>query len=483
MGRPSIAISGMSPIGWRPTVALAGGGGGDPDPEATLWVHPVFGDDSRTKATVAASGGTLPWATLGRAVWGSTSQGSPNTAEAADAGDVVSVAAGTYSAPGKAQRNDPAFNPANSGTSGNPITFRADGTVNVTLSSGSGPIIGAYVRDYIVWDGFVVDEANGVSEPDTGSVVFWDCDGSGAEWLEIDGNGDGHGEVDNHTGIRFEVVTGGFARNCTIRNVTSLSANPNNGAGIMVYGCENLVLEHNDIADCGSGIFLKGGPNGGWTSEIVGHTVRFNKIANCESTGIAAYAGTPAAAGTPTLIYQNLVTGCEMALRYWFFNDLDEDPRDTFFINNTAYNCQDGLAFIGTPAGFSHGLKAWNNIFSVMTNGISSESTTFHEGDAECAHEHNIYHSVSGAVASLNGGSTTVTLANWKLTPYFHDAVSPAGSSSDPLFVSAGSNFRLQVGSYALTQGRVTNGIGGTNGDTIPAGCYVTGGEDIGLEV
>lgn len=91
--------------------------------------------------------------------------------------------------------------------------------------------------------------------------------------------------------------------------------------------------------------------------------------------------------------------------------------------------------------------------------------------------------SVSGAVASLNGGSTTVTLANWKLTPYFHDAVSPAGSSSDPLFVSAGSNFRLQVGSYALTQGRVTNGIGGTNGDTIPAGCYVTGGEDIGLEV
>lgn len=447
-----------------------------------MWVDAVFGNDSRTKATVAASGGTLPWATLGRAVWGSTSQASPNSSEAAAAGDVVSVGAGTYSAPGTGTRNVPAFNPANSGTSGNPIIFRANGVVNVALSSGSGPMIGANTRDYIIWDGFVVDEANGVSEPDTGSVVLWDCEGSGVQYLTIDGNGNGHGQVDNHTGVRVEVVTGGFVKNCTIRDVTSLSSNPNNGAGVLVYGCEDLTIEHNDIADCGSGIFLKGGPNGGWTTEIVGHAVRYNRVDNCVGCGLIAYAGTPAAAGTPTLIYQNLVTGCETGLRYWFFNDLDEDPRDTHYVNNTVYGCTYGMDFIGTPAAFAHALKAWNNIFSGVTNAIISEGTTFHEGDSQCAHEHNIYHNVSGAVIVLNGGSPTVTLANWKLTPYFHDAASPAGSSSDPLFVSAGTNFRLQGGSYALTQGRVTNSIGGTNGDTIPAGCYITGSEEIGVQ-
>ena len=450
-------------------------------PTATLWVNPTTGDDARSKATVAASNGSLPWATLGRAVWGSANQASPNTSEAAAAGDVVSVAAGTYSAPGTNTRNTPAFNPANSGTSTDPITFRADGVVNVALSSGTGPMIGSNARDYVTWDGFTVNEANGTSEADTGPVVLWDCMGSGVQNLSVNGNGDGHGLVDNHNGVRLEVAIDAFVKNCTITNVTTASSNPNNGAAILTYGCENALIEHNDISACDAGIFLKGGPNGGWLSEIVGHTVRFNRISSCTACGIASYAGTPADAATPTSIYQNLITGCETGLRYWFFASLLEDPRDTYYINNTVYNCTYGTDFIGTPAAFSHSLKVWNNIFSTVTNGIISESQTFHEGDTQCAHEHNIYHAVSGATVVLNGGSPTVTLANWKLTPYFHDAVSPAGSSSDPLFVSAGTDFHLQGGSYALTQGRVTNSIGGTNGDTIPAGCYITGNETIGV--
>lgn len=403
-------------------------------------------------------------------------------ADVALAGDHVYVAAGTYNAAGTASRWVPSLNPANEGTAGNPIVFEAVGTVNIGLSSSTGPMIGCSARDYVTWIGFTIDEANGTSEPDTGPVTAHDSTGCRLEYLTIDGNGNGHGQVDNHNGIRVESCTDCYVGHCTIHSVTSLSPNPNNGAGIMVYASEGLTLENNHISSSGSGIFLKGGPSGGWTGTMRGATVRFNLVENVSNSALIANAGVPSAVATPTRIYQNVVNGAgESCFRVWFFGDA-QDPQNVRWINNTGYDCGSaGIQYAGTPgASLTHGIVFRNTLISGATSGISSEQQTWHQDATDDDHEQSLYHSISGTFAVLNGGGTNVTLANWKLSPYTQDAATPDAITSDPQFVTAGSDFHLQAGSPALTHGRVLDSIGGTDGDTIPVGAYITGSETIG---
>ncbi|MEF3691538.1 MAG: right-handed parallel beta-helix repeat-containing protein [Candidatus Moraniibacteriota bacterium] len=84
--------------------------------------------DSTTYANNNASN---PWCTIGRAAWGSTNKATPNTSEAAQAGDFVLVSAGTYLTTGTDIRYEPALNPVNSGSVENPITFQAEGIVTI----------------------------------------------------------------------------------------------------------------------------------------------------------------------------------------------------------------------------------------------------------------------------------------------------------------------------------------------------------------
>lgn len=412
-------------------------------------------------------------------------------ADVAQAGDHVYVAAGTYNAAGTGNRFISSLNPSNSGFSGNPIVFEAVGTVNLGLSSSTGPILGCSSRDYITWIGFSVDEANGTSTSDTGSTVGHDSTGCRFEAMTIDGNGTGHNRGDNHTGIRFEDCTDCYAGHNTIHDVYTcapgacsfgdIAVNGHNGACILTYGSENLTIEHNELYNCGAGIFIKGGPSGGWTSDIDGHQIRFNLIHDVTLSGIAYYVGGPADSATPSIISQNIVYSATTCFRYWFFNSTLQDPKYTHYINNTCYNADYGFEYRGTPAAFSHNLKVWNNVVSGVTNAVLSQQLTFHQSSAENSHEHNVYHNVSGTMMLLDDGSESVTLANWKLSPYTQDAASPDAITTDPSFVDAGSgDFHLSGGSAALSHGRVTNSIGGSDGSTIPAGAYITGSETIG---
>ena len=219
----------------------------------TLYVDGTTGNDTITYNSNSSS---TPWRTIGRAAWGSTNRNAPNTTEAAQAGDTVIVASGTYSTVGTDDRFGVAYLPANSGTSGNPITFQAQGTVVLTLSSSRGPVIGANARNYITWKGFTINEANAPTHADTGSVVFLSSTGSSAENLILNGNGDpGYG--DNHPGIRIEHSVNIALRNNIIQNYRTSVVNQVNGAGIQVYNSKGLTIEHNEIYNCGSGIFLK----------------------------------------------------------------------------------------------------------------------------------------------------------------------------------------------------------------------------------
>src|SRR5574343_23547 len=127
----------------------------------THYVSPD-GNDTLTQATYNAA----------------ASSGSPCTPRVAMAyateDDVVQFETGRYTLTGSGVRYMPALNPTYSGSSGHPITFQHDGgTVDFEFSSGTGPVLGAYRRDYITWHGFTVDEALCPRASDSGPIVIW----------------------------------------------------------------------------------------------------------------------------------------------------------------------------------------------------------------------------------------------------------------------------------------------------------------------
>ena len=121
----------------------------------TLYVDANAGSDS---TTYASNGPTSPWASIGRAPRGEVQVERPRTQVKPTGWRHRHRASSTYTTAGTDARYLPAYNPVNSGSAGNPITFEADGAVTLRYSSGTGPVIGAYERNYITWRGFRVDE-------------------------------------------------------------------------------------------------------------------------------------------------------------------------------------------------------------------------------------------------------------------------------------------------------------------------------------
>lgn len=438
-----------------------------------LYVNGGTGNDTLSYAANSAS---TPWRTIGRAAWGSVNRTSPNSTEAARAGDTVFISAGTYATAGTDTRYEIAYNPINSGASGNPITFEAQGTVILTLSSSRGPVIGSYRKNYITWKGFTINEANAPSHADTGSVVFSDSTGSVAENLTLNGNGDpGYG--DNHPGIRIDYSVGITARNNVIHNYRTSGVNQANGAGIQVYESKGVTIEHNELYDSGSGIFFKqigitAAPSD--TQDIV----RYNLIHDV-SHGIIQHRHAHSASTAYFLVYQNIVRNAGLGgITIWGFEG--DGPSNGRFVNNTISNCVNGIYLKGgyITDNWNHLLQ--NNLITASANyAILNESTggdvSFELDRAMFAR--NWYWGFSTFLIS-NSGSRT--LAQFQST--FAGQEANGTSGINPIYVdSARNDFHLLAGSQALTAGRAVYSIGGSNGATIPVGAYITGNEVIGL--
>ena len=411
--------------------------------------------------TYANNNADSPWCTIGRAAWGSTDQGSPNSGQAATAGDTVYVIAGTYTAPGTNLRNTPALNPVNTGSSGNPVVFAAQGLVTLTLSSSIGPVIGCYLRSDVTWRGFYIDENNAPPKADTGPIVVWASTRCIIEQCEVSGINPDWG--DNHNGIRVEGSDFTILRNNRIHGQRG-DAGGANDAGIMLYDSNDTLIEHNELYDVGTGVFVKG-QHPGLTQRRT--TIRFNHIYNIAHTGITLG---PAARDGRT--YQNVirdtVAGGLAGIKLYRVADGEGgQPINEIVTNNTLVNLQFGLQWQGD----GQNTLLVNNVVVATSAGSpvwswSDDNPLSHTFDRNCY--------VGGSTFMLDAGRSW---SYWQGT-FEQD---PNGVNADPLFVDAAEgNYRLSTESPCLTIGRVVDNIGGTTGDTIPAGAYITGEEIIG---
>lgn len=430
-----------------------------------LYVDGARGDDS---VSYAQNSSSSPWRTIGRAAWGSTSRSARNGGEAARAGDVVHVAAGTYTTVGGGHRYEVAYNPANSGTQGNPITFQAEGTVILQYSSGAGPMFGAYGPDYITWRGFTVYESNALSLPDTGPVVLADSIGSVIENCTIVGLGN-NGRLDNYTGIRMDSSSGSVARGNRISNFLGYGRN---SAGIEVYFSGRLTFENNEISNTGSGIFLKGvAENNDW------FLVRNNYIHDVETAGILVHRA-PNRPEAPIWIYQNIVRNSGAGVRIYAFDSGATDPRNTRISNNTLVDNNFGMHVI-YPMVNGAGHRFWNNIIVGGSWAIMVEAPASNFVKPNFDSEHNMY---TGSRSFGQVGGSDYTLANWK-SQFGQDNAAPATTNQNPGFVNAGAyDYRLSSSSPARSGGIdfLDLNRNGSTTDAIPLGAYITGSEVIG---
>lgn len=416
------------------------------------------------------------------------------------AGDIVGLIPGVYSrqSPGGMGRFNVAWNPTNSGSSGNPIRFVAKYAAVAYQSNSSlwtemqadlisggygSPAFGSQGRDYIEWLGVYASDESGhsASADDTSVCVLSSADHCVVQYCLIRGDGAKWG-ANNYHGVTCEDCVNPTVSYNDIRNyyTGSVGATNANGCGVMLDHTAGGLVEHNTFTDCGAAVFHKRADASGGGSYNHGNwIVRFNRVIDCQF-GIRFDSNHSTGETTWTVnVYQNLITGTALAL--CIGNSSSDLVGKVRFQNNTiasATGSHDApLALLLHPSA-GQGFGYWNNIFSVGEHGVYKEASGTAWDDTALDSQHNVWHSNSGAFWYQDG--PTYTYTNW--TDNGMEGDSPASITSDPLFTNAaGGIYTLQAGSPARDLGvDLLDLQGGGTSASIHAGCYVTGLETIG---
>lgn len=441
-----------------------------------LYVNAATGNDSTSYANNSIA---TPWRSLGRAVWGSTSIAAPNTSEAARAGDTVIVAAGTYGTSATTNsRFTPIYNPANSGNSSAPITFRADGDVYLTASAGAQPIIGTYQKSHIIWDGFILNEVNIPTTADTGPLVVWNSDNVTIQNAHIIGRVVNWG--DNHNGMRIEYAHDIVIRNNQIEGFHD-SDNGMNATCLMTYDTYHLLLEHNECSDSTTGFFIKGFHGTVPQQDVV---MRFNYIHNTGNAiqfGIVGGNNPDGSQASMSYVYQNLITDASLG-GIVFIGYNNTTPARITVANNTlnrigtASNTEaGGILFRPDYLGYRE-LVFRNNLITNGAAGVNSWNVAFNSNPSATTFSHNNYY---GNGASAYIAYRNYNLSGWQST-YTKDTTGT--TTLDPQYLSS-TDYRLASTSPVRNSGLDIldlNGNGSTS-DSVAIGAYVTGDEVMGI--
>jgi hypothetical protein len=422
-----------------------------------LYVNSTNGNDA---VSYAQNGPDSPWRSLGRALWGNVSISSPNSGEAARAGDIVNVAEGVYNTTAATDaRYVPIYNPVNSGTAEAPIVIRAVGTVHLqsNQSTGTQPIIGALNRSHIVWSGFTINEETVPTRRDTGPVVVWNSSHITLEQLNIAGIVQNWG--DNHNGIRIEQSNNIVVRNCLIEGFYE-----SHGGAITTYKTGRLVIENNDINNAQDAIFIKGENPGPVT-------IRYNRVNNTKN-GIMF--GGIGLSGEMSRVYQNIITNSELGgIIFIGYDSLT--PAHVTVANNVIHVASpnsDGGGILLRPqyTGYNN-LHFFNNIITGSSAGVTAWGT---ELNATTFSFNNYYN--NARIAWI--GYQDQTLTSWR-NNFGQDREGTV--TVNPRYTDY-ENFRLSSDSPLLTAGRDfldLNGNGSTT-DSIPMGAYISVNDTIG---
>jgi hypothetical protein len=370
----------------------------------------------------------------------------------AAAGDTVYFRGGTYD-PGTSCPSTWEYvgiAPKNSGTAGNPITFKAYPGENPVILScpNSMPAFGARDVSYIIWDGF-----SGTTVDNAGEVwlfLYWNSTGSVVKNCKFTGNT--RSIYNNAAPLRIEQSSNNEVVNNVIHGMTGNSSAVNTAA-IWLFDATGAQVHNNTIFNCMNGIMQKTGPN-------VNNAIYKNFIYSITISGIML--NEEAVGGSGDIVYQNvLVNNGYIAIDVYPNSGTGEYQTNYQIYNNTIYGNGTGIE-IGPSARTN---QIWNNI--IQQTGSGNPFMRYYTGASMPSYsDYNDFYS-SGGVWNLNYSTDYSSLAAWR-TATSLDANS---ITTNPQFLKPGGT---NVADYKR-KAYPANGKGGT-----VMGAYITGSESIG---
>jgi hypothetical protein len=399
------------------------------------------------------------------------------------AGDVVRFLSGDYEPPATVRWEQPAWNPSNSGTAANPITFMSDALHGAVIhdaadaAANGNAAIGAFQRHYIIWDGFKVikDKSTGVYAD---SIIII-TEGNYNIIRNIDGTGRPHRYHTNGSIISVHAGTGNRIYNNILRGMT---ADPTpveavvNASAIYIFQTNETYIYNNTVYDSNNCISWKTGPN-----RI---HIYNNHVYNCTRT---AFFPTIEVAGTTDMfVHHNLVRNSRQ------FVDNEDSPAANFFnlrvYNNTIYHS--GAMRTGMYYGLNGGnqpgrnTQIYNNLFHL---GGNSRILELYDNVSAAAFpitlDNNLYYNSAGTPSWIRNSTTNTTLAAWRTTT----GRELASLTSNPQFLNGSgafstvTDFRLAAASPARGAGLGGAHIGAFTDDAMIIGYATPSGQQVDL--
>jgi len=392
------------------------------------------------------------------------------------AGDTVYFrggSGGNYNvSPDRGSYQAPKLNPANSGSSGSPITFIAypgetpiivnaeHSCTDVSQDECMNPVMGSYGQDYIIIDGFQFGNTQSWSNEGYAAVRFENADNCIARNCVFKNlnNMDGPTYANPASVMLHGDAVGGHNTGTQVTNcyfTGGISSPSNRFNSIIFYNTDGTIIEKITIEDAGAGINMKNGV----TNAIVRYSF-FRTISTDTYTHIKL--GREAGEASDTVdIYQNIflvaATSNGAIGPYNVCTDIN-------IYNNTFYGPGSTSGYEEQESPDSANVSFWNNLFANLEDNIKFQTT---EVPVYC--DYNIYSTLTN-FKSVAGGTTYSTFSSWQGAGY--DA---HGARESVTFTNAGGT---NPADYKFTSTTKNSGRGGSYASVI--GAYITGGEQIG---
>lgn len=382
----------------------------------------------------------------------------------AAAGDLVYFRGGTYNVGTIGPNRDYAnMSPTNSGTAGNPITFKAypgeiptiTGTVDNsgTSTTSTAAYFGCSYVNYVTWDGFAATlQIYSYTNTETQTFAAWHSNYCTIKNSNFTGVNVGTRPY-NVSFVRIEGSDYATVENNYFHDLTGTFDVAVNTTDIWLFDSHYAAVKNNTMANSLGGVYAK--------TTASNASIYYNFIYNGSNTcfqGVNLNCETDNAC-TGHMVYQNVIVGCDSG----FYFRTDNAASGIKAYNNVIYgpNASDAID-IDLP---NSGVEVFNNVV------VAKSSLERFDPAAIAYANNNIFYSTGSPEWYVGWTTPYTTLSAWTAATGF-DANSFV---ENPKFANPGGS---KPGDYKINANHKNYGRGGTYSSVI--GSYITGTERIG---